>query len=164
MKSLVITDAALADIDALTAEAADYLARRLGGTPPLDPSALPTDTAGRLAAIDLWAGADVANWRQELTRWFEAHAPVRLVPDPEINGLLRKASRDGQKLACASALPATPLELMLQQLGCGRAFTAVVAGDGSLTDAISGARAALHDHQAPVVTTRAGLVAVLTAD
>ena len=116
MSDLIILDTALADVDALVAESAEYLSRRLGGTPPLDPSALPRDAAGALSAIDAWAGADVANWRQELNRWFDAHAPVRLVPDPELNSLLRRASKQGAKLACASALPSEPLELTLQHL------------------------------------------------
>jgi hypothetical protein len=34
----------------LVAAAAEYLARRLGGTPPLDPAALPADAAAALAA------------------------------------------------------------------------------------------------------------------
>ena len=65
MSDLIILDTALADVDALVAESAEYLSRRLGGTPPLDPSALPRDAAGALSAIDAWAGADVANWRQD---------------------------------------------------------------------------------------------------
>ena len=93
MSALIIVDTALADIDALVAESAEYLSRRLGGTPPLDPTTLPRDAAGALSAIDAWAGTDVANWRQELNRWFDAHAPVRLVPDPELNSLLRRAAK-----------------------------------------------------------------------
>lgn len=157
---LIVVDRALADVDALVADAAEYLARRLGGTPPLDASALPTDAAGALAAIDAWAGAEVANWRLELIRWFEAHAPVRLVPDPEVNGALRRAAKGGQRLAVASALPSEALELVLQHLGCARAFTASCAGDGSLEDALDGARAALGGDP-PVVSERAELLAAL---
>ena len=161
MSALIILDTALADIDALVGESAEYLARRLGGTPPLDPSRLPRDAAGALSAIDAWAGEDVANWRQELIRWFDAHAPVRLVPDPELNGMLRRAAKQGTHFACASALPAEPLELTLQHLGCARAFKAVAAGDGSLSDAISAAQAALAGHDAPIVATRDQLVSAL---
>ena len=159
---LIVVDRALADIDGLVAEAADYLARRLGGTPPLDAAALPADAAEALAAIDAWAGDEVANWRQELIRWFEAHAPVRLVPDPDVNALLRRAAKGGQRLAVASALPPEALELVLQQLGCARAFTASCAGDGSLEDALSGARAALGGDP-PVVDERDALLAALAA-
>jgi phosphoglycolate phosphatase-like HAD superfamily hydrolase len=160
VSALIVVDRALADVDGLVAEAAAYLARRLGGTPPLDPASLPPDAAGALAAIDAWAGAEVANWRHELTRWFEAHAPVRLVPDPELNGALRRAARDGARLACASALPDEPLELMLQQLGCRRAFHAVVAGDGSLDDAVAAARAAVGGTSG-IVDDRAALLELL---
>lgn len=162
MNHLIVTDSALTDVDALVAAAADYLSRRLGGAPPLDPAALPTDAPGALAAIDGWAGSEVANWRSELTRWFEAHAPVHLVPDPDLNGLLRRASRSGCRLACASSLPPEALELMLQQLGCARAFNAVAAGDGSLDDAVGACRAALGDDVTAVVSTREALVTALT--
>ena len=163
MSALIVLDTALADVDALVAESAEYLSRRLGGTPPLDPNTLPRDAAGALSAIDAWAGTDVANWRQELNRWFDAHAPVRLVPDPELNSLLRRAAKQGTQLACASALPSEPLELTLQHLGCARAFKAVAAGDGSLEDALSAAQAALGGHDTPLVRTRAELVAALGA-
>ena len=163
MSKLIIVDTALTDVDGLVAAAAEYLARRLGGTPPLDPVSLPADAAGALAAIDVWAGAGAANWRTELTRWFEAHAPVLLVPDPELNGILRRAAKAGTHLAVASALPAVPLDLELQQLGCARAFHAACAGDGSLDDAISAAQAALGGHDTPVARTRADVVAALGA-
>jgi len=157
---LIVVDRALADVDALVADAADYLSRRLGGTPPLDAAALPPDAAGALAAIDAWAGSEVANWRLELIRWFEAHAPVRLVPDPDVNATLRRAAKGGQRLAVASALPSEALELVLQQLGCARAFSAACAGDGSLEDALDGARAALEGDPA-IVADRDALLAAL---
>jgi phosphoglycolate phosphatase-like HAD superfamily hydrolase len=157
---LIVVDSALADVDGLVREAADYLARRLGGTPPLDAAALPPDAAHALAAIDAWAGEDVANWRQELIRWFEAHAPVRLVPDPEVNAALRRAAKGGTRMAVASALPPAALELVLQHLGCARAFAATAAGDGSLEDALDGARAALGG-DAPVVATAPELATAL---
>ena len=157
---LIVVDRALADVDALVADAADYLSRRLGGTPPLDAAALPTDAASALAAIDAWAGSEVANWRLELIRWFEAHAPVRLVPDPDVNASLRRAAKGGQRLAVASALPSEALELVLQQLGCARAFSAACAGDGSLEDALDGARAALGGDPA-IVADRDALLAAL---
>lgn len=163
MTRLIVVDTALADVDALIATAAEYLARRLGGTPPLDPASLPRDAAGALAAIDAWAGAGAANWRVELTRFFEAHAPVHLVPDPELNAVLRRASKADHHLAVASALPATPLDLELQQLGCARAFKAACAGDGSLDDALSAAQAALGGSAVPIARTRAEVLAAFAA-
>ena len=161
MNRVIVVDSALADVDALVASAAEYLARRLGGTPPLDPAALPADAAGALGAIDAWAGDGAANWRAELNRWFEAHAPVLLVPDPEVNGALRRAAKGDAWLAVASALPAVPLDLALQHLGCGRAFAATCGGDGSLDDAITMAQAALGGHDAPIVRSRDALLAAL---
>ena len=51
MTALVVADSALADVDGLVAAAAAYLARRLGGTPPLDVATLPLDDAPTYAML-----------------------------------------------------------------------------------------------------------------
>lgn len=159
MTAIVVRDGALCDVDALVAECATYLARRLGGTPPLAPDALPADAAGAIAAIDAWAGADAANWRAELVRWFEAHAPVRLTPDPELNGRIRAASRTGTRLALASPLPREAAALVLAHLSLRR-HVAPVCGEED-GDAVAAARAALGAPDAPVASDRAALLAAL---
>ena len=75
---------------------------------------------------------------------------------------LRRAAKGGQRMAVASALPPEALELVLQQLGCARAFAATCAGDGSLGDALDGARAALGGDP-PVVDARDALLTVLAS-
>lgn len=163
MTPSIVVDRAIFDVDALVAEAATYLARRLGGTPPLDPAALPTDAAGAITAIDAWAGAAAANWRTENVRWFEAHAPVRLEPDTALNATLRRARRSGATLALASALPQEPLDLVAGHLGVTRSFAAICGGDGDLERAIAMAHSAIEAPDAPVLTSRTALLERLTA-
>jgi phosphoglycolate phosphatase-like HAD superfamily hydrolase len=137
----VVVDRAVFDVDELVAAAADYLSQRLGGTPPLDPAALPHDAGAAIDAIDAWAGSDAANWRAEFLRWFEAHAPVRLQPDTTLNAALRRARRDDARLALASVLPQPALELVCAHLGIARSFAATYGGDGDLERALVPARA-----------------------
>lgn len=143
MTRAVVIDRAVFDVDGLVAAAADYLAQRLGGSPPLDPSALPSDAGAAIAAIDAWAGTDAGNWRVEFLRWFEAHAPVRLHPDTELNAALRRARRAGAELALVSVLPEAALDLVAAQLGIARSFAALCGGDGDLDRAVDDGRAAL---------------------
>lgn len=159
MTAFVVLDRALCDVDALVAECASYLARRLGGTPPLDPAALPADAASAIAGIDAWAGTAAANWRSELARWFEAHAPVRLTPDPELNGRLRAAARGGTTFALASALPREAAGLVAAHLSVRRQLLAICGEEDG--DAVAAARAALGAPDAPVIGDRAALLAVL---
>ncbi len=159
MTAIVVLDRALCDVDALVAECAAYLARRLGGTPPLDPAALPAEAGAAIAAIDVWAGAAAANWRAELVRWFEAHAPVRLTPDPDVSGRLRAAARGGTRLALASALPREAAALVAAHLPLRRQL-AIICGEED-GDAIAAARAALDAPAATVAADRAALLAAL---
>lgn len=161
MTAFVVLDRALFDVDALVAEAAGYLSRRLGGTPPLDPTSLPADASAAIAAIDAWAGTEAANWRAENARWFEAHAPVRLSPDTELNARLRRARRAGTALALVSALQPDALDLVAGQLGFARSFVALCGGDGDIDTAIAVAKTALQAEDAPILATRDALDAAL---
>lgn len=160
MSGLIVVDRALFDVGELVHEAAVYLARRLGGNPPLDPTSLPRDAGAALRAIDDWAGSAAANWRAENTRWYEAHAPVRLIPDTELNAALRRARRGGLELELVSVLPQEPLDLVAGHLGVARAFGGLHGGDGDLEAAIAQARASLGTPGAEVVDRRAALLEV----
>lgn len=161
MTALVVSDAALGPADAVFAEALRYLERRLSAVRPLDVAALPAGRAAAVRAMDAWAGEDAANWRLELVRWFEAHAPVLLRPDPALNAALRRARRAGVRLAVVSPLPPAAAELYLAQLGLRRAVEAVCAEEAEGGDQISAARRALGSPAAPLVSSRAELDAAL---
>jgi phosphoglycolate phosphatase-like HAD superfamily hydrolase len=160
VSGLVVSDAALMPAAAVFAAAVRHLSRKLGGVRPLDPASLPADRAEAIAALDIWAGADAANWRIVLVRFYEAHAPVQLAPDPELNAALRRARRAGIRLAVASPLPRAAAELALAHVGAGRGAEAVCTEEDG--DPVAAARAALGAPDAPYVADRAALFAALT--
>ncbi len=98
-----------------------------------------------------------ANWRQELVRFYEAHAPVLLRTDAALNAQIRAAVRGGTVVAVASPLPARAVDLFVGQLGLRRAVEHVCGGRTAVADA----RAALGDPSAPVAATRRDLSAYL---
>ena len=163
MTAFVVSDAALGPADAIFAEAVRYLERRLTAVRPLEAAALPADRAAAVQALDRWAGDDAANWRLELIRWFEAHAPVLLRPDPALNGSLRRARRAGVRLAIVSPLPAAAVELYLSQLGLRRSVEVVCAEEAGDADLTGVARRALGEPDAALLTTRAEVDAALAA-
>jgi hypothetical protein len=155
--TLVILDGALGDAPAVFREAVAYLARRFERVAPLDPSSLPDDPGAAIEALDRWAGEGAANWRQELIRFYEAHAPVLLRTDADLNARIRAAVKTGIVLAVASPLPGEAAELFVGHLGLRRAIAHVAGGPTAVEDA----RAALGDTSAPVVATRSELDARL---
>jgi hypothetical protein len=156
--TLVVRDEALGDATGVFAEAVAYLARRFERVAPLDPSSLPTDPAEAVAALDRWAGEGAANWRQELIRFYEAHAPVLLRTDAALNARIRSAVASGSRFAVASPLPTEAAELFVGQLGLRRAISHVCGGPTAVEDA----RTALSDPAARVAGTRAELDAILS--
>ncbi len=127
---------------------------------PLDPEGLPADRADAVAALDAWAGDDARNWRLELVRWFEAHAPVHLRPDATLNAVLRRAVRGGARLAVVSPLPPEAAELYLASLGVRRQIASLHGGGGG--DGLAAARGALGVPDAPYLATREEVEASLT--
>jgi beta-phosphoglucomutase-like phosphatase (HAD superfamily) len=158
--ALVVDDSAFGDAEGAFAEATRYLSRRLSAVRPLDADALPGDRAAAIAALDLWAGDGARNWRLELVRWYEAHAPVTLGPDPRLNGLLRAARRDGVRIAVASPLPRAACELYLAQVGVRRLVGIVTAEEDG--DPVAAARSALGAPDAPRIRTADALRDALT--
>jgi hypothetical protein len=146
MSTLVVSDAAFADADAVFAAAMAHLAAKYAAIRPLAPDTLPADRSAAIAALDAWAGD--ASWRAEVVRFYEASAPVLLRPDPVLNGLLRRARRAGTELTIVSPLPRAAAELYLAHLGVRRMAGTVLGEEDA--------------PPAPGVATRAELVAALS--
>jgi len=144
--ALLVSDAAFADADAVFAAAVAHVAAKYAAIRPLAPADLPDDRAAAMTALDAWAGD--ASWRAEVVRFYEASAPVLLRPDPELNGLLRRARRAGRELTIVSPLPRAAAELYLAQLGVRRMADAVLGEEDAPPP--------------PAVATRAELVAALS--
>ena len=126
MTEIVVSDAALGDADGVFAQAVAHFAVRFGPIRPLDPSSIPGDRSAAIAALDEWARDGVGNWRLELVRFYEAHAPQALRPDPALNALLRRAARNGRRITVVSPLPRAAVELYLSHLGVRRAASVVL--------------------------------------
>jgi phosphoglycolate phosphatase-like HAD superfamily hydrolase len=118
----VWSERALAPTDPLFAAAVAAIGRKLSRVEPLDVEALPPDRIGVQAALDAWAGDDPETWRREFRRFYEQHLGVHVRPDPDVNAVLRTLAGSGVKLAVWSAGPAGAVELLLAQLGVGRAI------------------------------------------
>jgi phosphoglycolate phosphatase-like HAD superfamily hydrolase len=159
LAAVIASDAAFGDADAAFRAAIAYLERRFAAIHPLDGAALPADRGAALVALDAWGADAASNWRAELVRWYEAHAPVLLSPEPAVNGALRRARRAGTRVVVASPLPRAAVELYLSHLGVRRLVEAVTAEEDG--DPLAAARRALGDDGAPVVATREELQAAL---
>jgi beta-phosphoglucomutase-like phosphatase (HAD superfamily) len=146
MSELVVSDAAFADADAVWTAAMAHLAAKYAAIRPLAPGDLPPTRAEAITALDAWAGD--GSWRAEVVRFYEASAPVLLRPDPELNGLLRRARRAGRRLTIVSPLPRAAAELYLAHLGVRRMADSVLGEEDAAP--------------APAVATRAELVAALS--
>lgn len=122
-----MSDAALGDADRVFNLAVDHLAAKFAAIHPLDRTSISADRDQAIADLDRWAGGAAANWRLELVRFYEAHAPSALRPDPTLNAALRGAVRSGATITVASPLPTAAVELYLAQLGLRRAVQTIVA-------------------------------------
>ena len=125
MRAVLLSERALAPTDRLFADAVDHLASKLGRVKPLDPASLPSDRAGALAALAVWAGDEVTTWEGELVRFYEEHLPLHVRPRPGLNAAVRALAADGVAVAAWSAGPPAAFELLVQHLGLSRSLTAV---------------------------------------
>jgi phosphoglycolate phosphatase-like HAD superfamily hydrolase len=129
MQAVILSERALGDTDGLFAAAVAHIARKLGRVKPLDAGALPADRAGKLRALDEWAGADI-DWRGELIRFYEDHIPLHLRPNPGLNGALRALRARGVRIGCWSAGPDEAARIVVHHLGLSRGIEAIAAGGG----------------------------------
>ncbi len=139
--TIVASDAAFGDAEAVFAAAVDHLARKMSAINPLDPASVPGDRPGAIAALDAWDAS--GSWRTELVRFYEAHAPVLLRPDPTLNTALRGARRGGVVLTVTSPLPRAAAELFLAHLGVRRSIETVLGEEDAQPDAAIATRTAL---------------------
>ena len=129
MQAVILSERALGDTDGLFAAAVAHIARKLGRVKPLDADALPADRAGKLRALDEWAGSDI-DWRGELIRFYEDHIPLHLRPNPGLNAALRALQARGVRIGCWSAGPEEAARIVVHHLGLSRRVEAIAAGGG----------------------------------
>jgi phosphoglycolate phosphatase-like HAD superfamily hydrolase len=125
-------DAIAPGSEGLWLAAVDHLARRFRAIRPLPVEELSTDRAAAGRELDEWAGDDLANWRQELSRFYDDHAGVQLRRDPAIGERLRRLRVEGTPIAAYGVGPREASSAVLAYLGLGRRLDAVVlepAGD-----------------------------------
>lgn len=128
MQAVILSERALADTNDLFDAAVGHVVRKLGRVKPLDAESLPDARALRVTALDLWAGADVGNWRGELARYYEDHIPLRLRPDAALNAALRRLQGAGVRLACWSPGPEEAVPIVIHHLGLGRRIERIGVG------------------------------------
>jgi phosphoglycolate phosphatase len=158
MQAVILSERALGDTDGLFTAAVAHIARKLGRVKPLDADALPADRAGKLRALDEWAGSDI-DWRGELIRFYEDHIPLHLRPNPGLNAALRALQARGVRIACWSAGPEEAARIVVHHLGLARRVEAVAAG-GSEAAARLAADLGAAPTETVVVTRDAGELAV----
>jgi phosphoglycolate phosphatase-like HAD superfamily hydrolase len=127
MQAVILSERALGDTDGLFTAAVAHIARKLGRVKPLDADALPADRAGKLRALDEWAGSDI-DWRGELIRFYEDHIPLHLRPDPGLNAALRVLGSRGVRIGCWSDGPEEAARIVVHHLGLGRRVEQIAAG------------------------------------
>lgn len=143
MTEIRVSDAALGDADGVFRAAVEHLARKLSAIQPLDPATIPSERVAAIAALDVWAAGRMGSWRTELVRFYEAHAPSALRPDPALNAVLRRARRAGVRIVVVSPLPREAAELYCAQLGVARAVAAILAEGEEAAEPVIASRAAL---------------------
>lgn len=127
MQAVILSERALGDTDGLFMAAVAHIARKLGRVKPLDADALPADRAGKLGALDEWAGSDI-DWRGELIRFYEDHIPLHLRPNPGLNAALRALQARGVRIGCWSVGPEEAARIVVHHLGLARRVEEIAAG------------------------------------
>jgi phosphoglycolate phosphatase-like HAD superfamily hydrolase len=127
MQAVILSERALGDTDGLFTAAVDHVARKLGRVKPLAADTLPADRAGKLEALDAWAGSDI-DWRGELIRFYEDHIPLHLRPNPGLNAALRSLQARGVRIGCWSDGPEEAARIVVHHLGLARRVETIATG------------------------------------
>jgi phosphoglycolate phosphatase-like HAD superfamily hydrolase len=106
--------------------ATEHLARRFRAIRPLALEELSPDRTVAARELDTWAGDEVRNWRQELTRFYGDHAGVQLRRDPAVGELLRQLRASGTPLAVYGVGPREASGAVLSFLGLDRRLDVIV--------------------------------------
>lgn len=147
-------DGALGDTRELWDDFLEHVARRFQTIAALDVAALPADRAAAADELDLWAERGVGDWRAQLERFAEDHAPVYLRPDAGASAALRALQAGGVRVGVFTDAPVELARVALAQLGAARRVDVLECGTGARERLLAalGADAAL-------VATRAELSA-----
>ena len=136
----------------------DWLAdveRRFRSIAQLDLADLPANRAEAAATLDRWAEHGIGDWRAQLERFAEDHAPIYLRPDPGVNASLRALAAAGARLVAFTDAPEPLARIAAAQLGVARRLEAIESGAGAAERAL-----ALLGPATVVVRTRGALQAL----
>lgn len=115
------------------------VARRFRSIAELDVAELSADRAVAAATLDAWAERGIGDWRAQLERFAEDHAPVYLRPDPAVNAALRALQTAGIVLTAFTDAPEPLARVAAAQLGIARRLAALESGAGAAERALAAA-------------------------
>ena len=124
-------DGALGDTRTLWRDFLEDAARRFASIAPLDPSSLPDDRGASAQVLDRWAAAGVGDWRGQLERFAEDHAPVYLRPRADASAALRALAAGGRRIGAYTDAPEELARVALAQLGAARRVELLETGTGA---------------------------------
>ncbi|MEZ5101322.1 MAG: HAD hydrolase-like protein [Thermoleophilia bacterium] len=124
-------DGALGDTRELWDDFLEHVARRFQTIAELDVAALPTDRGAAADELDRWGERGIGDWRGQLERFAEDHAPVYLRPDAAASAALRALQAGGARIGVFTDAPAELARVALAQLGAARRVDALECGTGA---------------------------------
>lgn len=133
----VSLDGALGDTSELWEDFLASAAQRFDAIAPLDPTSLPRDRGEASSALDTWAAAGVGDWRAQLFRFAEDHAPLYLRPSAPASSALRTLHGAGVRIGVFTDAPRELATVALGQLGATRRVDVVETGAGAYERVLS---------------------------
>ena len=130
-------DAVLGDTRELWADWLADVERKFRSIAQLDVADLPADRAAAAAQLDTWAERGIGDWRAQLERFAEDHAPIYLRPDPAVNAALRALHAAGARLVAFTDAPEPLARVATAQLGATRRLEAIESGAGAESRALA---------------------------
>ncbi len=130
-------DAVLGDTHELWADWLADVERKFRSIAQLDVADLPTDRAAAAAQLDTWAEHGIGDWRAQLERFAEDHAPIYLRPDPGANATLRALHAAGARIIAFTDAPEPLARVAAAQLGATRRLEAIESGAGAESRALA---------------------------
>ena len=124
-------DGVLGDTHGLWQAFLGDVARRFAAIAPLDPAALPADRSIAAVELDRWAQAGVGDWRAQLGRFADDHAPVYLRPRSDATSALRSLAAAGWLVGAFTDAPESLARVALAHLGAARRVELLECGVGA---------------------------------